>query len=157
MTVPPHPLTPLTESFPPPKNWFARNWKWFVPTAILAVMLLFAAFVGSVFALAFGAMKNSEPYQHAMDVATHDPRALQALGTPIRGKWSVSGSVNVTPADGNADLAIPLAGKSRNGTLYVVAKKSAGQWSYQTLELEVEGQAERIELVQHHAGASGKF
>src|SRR6266478_1713870 len=128
MIAPPPPFTPLTDSLPPRKNWFARNWKWFVPTIILAVLLLFAAFVGGVFALGFGAMKSSEPYQHAMDVVSHDPRAVQALG------------------NGNASLAIPLVGKSRNGTLFVVAKKSAGRWSYDTLELEVEGQTERIDF-----------
>jgi len=157
MIAPPPPFTPLTDSLPPRKNWFARNWKWFVPTIILAVLLLFAAFVGGVFALGFGAMKSSEPYQHAMDVVSHDPRAVHALGNPVRSKWYLSGSVNVTLDDGNASLAIPLVGKSRNGTLSVVAKTSASRWSYDTLELEVEGQTERIDFVQHHSGTSGKF
>jgi hypothetical protein len=152
-------------AFPPPvpavmpteKNWFARNWKWFVPTIVVTVVLLIVAFVVGVAAIVFGAIRNNEPYQHAIEVVTHDQRALNALGAPVQPRWLVSGSINVSGPSGDANLAIPVRGQARAGTVYLVAKKSAGKWTYETLELEVEGQPARISFLNSHGGESGKY
>src|SRR5262249_2787694 len=139
--------TPLP---PPPGSqpgWFARNWKWFLPTVVLGPILLAALFIGGVVSLVFGMMKSSEPYQHAVEVATNDARAPRQLGEPITPGWYAGGNINVSGAAGAAELLIPLNGKLRHGTLYVSARKSDGIWSYQRLELAVDGGAERINLL----------
>ena len=40
-----------------------------------------------------------------------------------------------------------ISGPKGKGTIYVVAKKSAGEWSYSRMEVEVEGQPGRIDLL----------
>jgi len=47
----------------------------------------------------------------------------------------------ITPA------SAPLKGSRKYGTLYAVAHKSAGRWSYDTLEVKIEGRAQRIDLL----------
>lgn len=118
-----------------------------VASIVGAIVLAGVLFVGGIFALVFTAIKSSDAYKHGIEVATHDPRVGNALGTPIAEGWFVSGNINVSGSSGNADLAIPVAGSHAKGTLYVVAKKSAGQWTYQTLELKVDGQEARIDLL----------
>lgn len=135
---------------PPPMgrpSWFSQNKKWFIPTIIVVPILLIASFVAGIFGMVFGMMKSSEPYKHAVAVAKADARVTAQLGTPVAPSWYASGSINLSPSTGSADLAIPLKGPQRHGTVYVVAKKSAGIWRYQTLEVEVEGAAERINLL----------
>jgi hypothetical protein len=44
-------------------------------------------------------------------------------------------------------MAIPLNGALRHGTVYVTAKKSNGVWSYQRLEVEIEGAPGHINLL----------
>jgi cytochrome oxidase complex assembly protein 1 len=135
---------------PPPfrqESWIARNWKWFVPTVALGIILLAVLVIGGVFSLVFAIMKSSEPYQHAVDVAVHDARATGQLGTPVTPGWFATGNINVSGAAGYADLSIPLNGKLRHGTVYLRARKSAGIWRYQRLELEVDGAPERINLL----------
>ena len=75
---------------PPPANqppqragWWARNWKWFVPTGCLAMLLLAAGFVFFIIAIVFGAMKSSDAYKMALARAKADPRVVSALGSPI--------------------------------------------------------------------------
>ncbi|HEY7404027.1 MAG TPA: cytochrome c oxidase assembly factor Coa1 family protein [Candidatus Angelobacter sp.] len=139
--------TPLP---PPPMarpNWFSRNWKWFIPTVVLGPILLLALFVGGVLSLVSSMMKSSEPYQHAMAVATHDARVTAQLGVPLRPGWFVTGSINESGPSGSADLSIPLRGQLRHSMVYVVANRSGGIWSYQTLEVEIEGEPERINLL----------
>lgn len=129
---------------PPPSTWLGRNWKWCVPV-VAALLALFAAFIFGILALVFGAMKSSGPYQHAMARVEADPAVTAALGTPIEAGWLVQGNFSSNGPDGEANLAIPLDGPKADGTLYVVAKKQAGEWRYETLAVNVDG-GERIVL-----------
>jgi hypothetical protein len=110
------------------------------------LLALFAAFIFGILALVFGAMKSSGPYQHAMARAQADPAVTAALGTPIQAGWGVQGNFSSNGPDGEANLAIPLDGPKADGTLFVVAKKHAGEWRYETLAVNVDG-GERIVLV----------
>lgn len=130
---------------PPPSTWWSRNWKWCVPVLAALLLALFAAFIFGILALVFGAMKSSGPYQHAMARAQADPGVTAALGTPIQAGWLVQGNFSSNGPDGEANLAIPLDGPKADGTLFVVAKKRAGQWRYETLAVNVDG-GERIVL-----------
>lgn len=122
-----------------------------------AIVLAGVLFVAGIFALVFTAIKSSDVYKHAVQVAIHDSRAVNALGAPISEGWFVSGNINVSGSSGNADLAIPVTGSRAKGTIYVVAKKSAGLWTYQTLELRVDGQEDRIDLLPpQNAGSEEK-
>ena len=60
----------------------------------------------------------------------------------------MSGNINVNGSSGHADLSIPIFGPKGKGKIYAVARKSAGVWQFQTLQVEVEGQPERIDLLQ---------
>ena len=130
-----------------PESWFSRNWKWFVPTLVLGLVLLIAVGVGALITFVFGLLKSSEPYQHAVAVASSNPDVVRELGTPIVPAWYISGNINVSGSSGNADLAIPLKGSLHRGTVYVVAKKTAGVWAYDKLQVLVDGQESPIKLL----------
>jgi cytochrome oxidase complex assembly protein 1 len=135
---------------PPPvpqKSWFARNRKWFLPTIILGPLLLLALFVSVIFGALFGLMKSSEPYKNAVATASHDARVSEQLGKPITPGWYATGNISVENDSGDAQITIPLNGTRRHGTVYVEAKKSAGIWRYQRLEVEMEGVPDRVNLL----------
>jgi hypothetical protein len=132
---------------PPPRNWWQRNWKWVVPTGCLTLLVLFALFVVGIVGVAFRAMKSTDVVREAVARAEASPEVRNALGEPVREGWYLTGNIQVNGPSGEADIAIPLKGSQRDGTLYVVAGKSAGRWSYETLEVAVEGREERIDLM----------
>jgi Cytochrome oxidase complex assembly protein 1 len=115
--------------------------------AVVAVLLLVGLFVGGLFSIIVVALRSSEPYQHAVQTATHDPRVATELGAPVKPGWLFSGSIQTSGPSGSADIAVSLRGSARKGTLYVVARKSAGRWTYQTLELRAAGQPD-LDLLQ---------
>ncbi|MGE5323161.1 MAG: cytochrome c oxidase assembly factor Coa1 family protein [Actinomycetota bacterium] len=131
---------------------------WIIVLSVIAgvALLIVLVVAGLVFAL-LSAIKSSDPYQHAVQVATHDPRAAAALGAPVIPGWYVLGNINVSPTAGNADLAIPVSGSRGKGTIYAVAKKSAGRWTYSTLELKVDGQEDRVNLLQRPDPSAGEI
>ncbi len=132
---------------PPQPGWFSRHWKALVFGGIAFIVLVAALFVCGIMLLVFGMMKSSEPYQRAVAAAQASPELQKALGTPIETGWWVSGSINTSGPSGNADLAIPLKGPNGKATVYVVARKSAGEWSYSRIEAQVEATHARTNLL----------
>ena len=144
----------LGQSAPSP-TWFARNWKWLLPVGILLSLLLFASFVGGIFLVVESSFQHSDSYVQALARVRADPLVVQKIGQPINAGWLVSGSINVSGNSGDADFSIPITGPKGKGTLYVVAKKTAGSWEFRTLQVEVPGATERIDLLRAKDDGSG--
>jgi len=141
------------EPSPPPivppdrANWWTRNWKWFVPTGCLTIVLFFATFVGLIVVVVFSAMKSSDAYKGALARARAEPAVIEALGSPIKDGMFVSGSTNVNGASGHADLVIPIYRPKGEATVYVVAEKSLDAWNYSNLVVEIKDTKKRIDLL----------
>ncbi|HEY2614470.1 MAG TPA: cytochrome c oxidase assembly factor 1 family protein [Chthoniobacterales bacterium] len=140
------PQTPPSVPPPPRRNWWQRNWKWFVPSGCLVILLACAAFVFIIIGLLFGVLKSSDAYKTALARARSDPRVTSSLGSPIEPGFLISGNANVNGASGQADLSIPISGPKGKGTIYVVATKQAGEWTYTKLIVEVDKDHQRIDL-----------
>jgi len=146
---------PAPSYVPSRPGWMARNWKWFVPTLVLGLFLLFAGFVAGILGLVFGSMKSSTPYKEAMEAAKANPAVVRSLGPPLQPGFLLSGSINVQAGGtGAAQLQIPLKGSQHSGTIFVVAKKRDDVWHYETLVVQVDGLKERIDLLEK--GVSGE-
>jgi hypothetical protein len=131
----------------PRRNWWGRNWKWIVPIGCLGSLVLAAALCAGIVGVFLGSMKSTWACSHGVDLARHNQRVVERLGEPLESGWLITGQINVSGTSGNADFAIPLHGPRNTGTLYVVAHKTAGQWQFDRAEVEVNGQAERIDLL----------
>jgi hypothetical protein len=119
-----------------------------VIAVVAGVLLLAVLFIGVIVGAVFGAMRSSDPYRFAMQTASHDPRVLSKLGSPVKAGWLITGNINIRNDSGDADLSIPVQGPIHNGTIHVVARKSEGEWTYQQLTLKVEDVPERLNLLE---------
>ena len=81
-------------------------------------------------------------------MARAEPAVEMALGTPIEEGLFVVGNINISGSSGQADLAIPISGPHGKGTIYAMAEKSAGQWTFSTLVVEIKTTGERIDLME---------
>jgi hypothetical protein len=136
------------------RNWWTRNWKWVVPAGCLAVLLLFIAFVGSMVMIVFSAIKSTDLYKDPLARAKTHPAVIEALGSPIRDGFLVSGNTNVNAASGEGNLSIPISGPKGKGTIYVAATKLLGRWNYSGLVVEIEKTHQRIDLLRGPASAN---
>jgi len=145
-TVPP-------QSGPPPLGQPSRSW--FSRHPVLAVgggcaILCGAAltFVLIMVVLVFGVMRNSDPAKMAIQRAEANPVVASRLGTPLKTGLFVSGNVNVNGASGDAQLQIPVTGPRGKGTIYLIASKSLGRWEFSALEIALNNDTQRIDLLQ---------
>ena len=146
MTSPP--IMPSPGIPPQRPSWWSRNWKWFVPAGCLTIILLFVAFVGGIVMLIFGSMKQADVYKQAIERAQADPQVVQKLGSPIEPGMFPSGNINVSGPSGEAKMSIPVHGPKAKGTIYLEATKGAGKWNFSLLQVAVEGEDTRIDLLQ---------
>jgi hypothetical protein len=149
-----NPDTSPATALPPRPGWWSRNWKWFVPSGCLTMLLLLACFVFFIISIVFGAMKSSDAYKEALTKTKADPRVVSALGSPITDGWFVSGKTNVSGTSGQADMTVPISGPKGKGTIYFVATKFAGQWSFSKLMVEIGATGQRIDLIEDPATTS---
>lgn len=133
---------------PRPKSWFEKNWKWFVPLTTVGALLLAFAFVAAAYLFASSIIRNTFPYQFATQHALESPVVAERLGTPLRIGWFVAGQINYTKSEGIAHLQIPVSGPKGKGTIVLDGKRRAGHWEFDTLELDVAGSSESIDLLE---------
>lgn len=112
------------------------------------MLLLMVGFVFAIMSLVFGVMKSSDAYKMALAKAKADPRVMAALGSPIDDGLFVWGSSNVSGTSGQADLTIPISGPKGKGTIYFVASKFAGEWTFSKLMVEIADTKQRIDLIE---------
>jgi hypothetical protein len=110
------------------------------------MLLLAATFIFFFIAIIFGALKSSTAYKMALARAKADPRVVNALGSPIKDGFFISGNTKVNGASGQAELTIPISGPNGKGTLYFVASKFAGEWTFSKLVVTAEKTGEKIDL-----------
>ncbi|HEX8352214.1 MAG TPA: cytochrome c oxidase assembly factor Coa1 family protein [Pyrinomonadaceae bacterium] len=132
------------------KGCWGRNWKWMVPAGCLGLILGLAALVGGIFFFAMSALKSSDVYRGALAIARDSPAAVERLGQPIKDGWLVKGNVRYEGERGNANLDIPVSGPKKSGTLRVWATTQGGEWTYEKLDLQAEGE-EAVSLLDRGA------
>jgi hypothetical protein len=141
---------PPPQYMQPQRSWWNRNWKWVIPVGCLVLLLPILAlggFIGGILAIVFGSIKSTDVGQEAIRRSVSNPAVIEALGAPVEEGWWVAGQIKTAGPSGYADIMIPLKGSRTKGKVYAVATKSAGRWTYETMEVEVEGRDERIDLL----------
>ena len=137
-------------------EWAWRNKRWESVEAFrrvqhnwaIAGVLVWIVVIGLVAATAFGLvsmLRDSDVYRMALAKVQANEAAMRMLGAPIEGGIPM-GSINISGPSGEAQLAIPVAGRQSKGTVYVEATRSMGQWRLDRIELEIEGEEKRIDL-----------
>jgi len=129
-----------------PSTWWSRNWKWCVPVGCLSALAAFVGIILLIMVLILRVIRGTDVYQEAVQKASTHPAVIEALGSPLEQGWFPTGNINTSGPTGEANLAIPLKGPKGKGTLYVEARRSAGQWHYHTLLLEIQATGERLDL-----------
>jgi hypothetical protein len=129
------------------RNWWDRNWKWFLPLVIIAPALCCGGGVASlVFGLA-SAMKSAPPYVASLEQVQGDTRVQAALGTPITAGSFVSGNLSTNNNSGTADFSYQVSGPNGSATVTFDAQQTNSVWTFNQLDVVIDDTGERIDLV----------
>jgi hypothetical protein len=92
-------------------------------------------------------LRSSEATKLSISMAESSPILAQQLGQPQKIGWFISGSIEVQPETGHAELAIPVSGPKGKGTIYSEVRKQAGLWQVQLLQFGKDGSTDRFDLL----------
>ena len=131
------------------KRWdsieeFRRVQRGWAIGALAMIGVAVTAAVAGGFAITLG-LKSSDAYQIASQRVTSDPQVQALLGTPIESGFP-QGSIETTPTVGKAQIRFSVEGPRGEGMVYVDAIKDMGRWSFNKVELELDGRSERVVL-----------
>ena len=121
------------------QSWLRTHWK----LVLVASLILPLCVIIAVFA----SLRNSDVVRMAVATAESNPSLAERLGGPLDAGWFVTGTLEVTPASGHAELAIPVSGPKGKGTIYVDGRKRAGVWHLEMLQFGAEGSGQRLDLL----------
>ena len=116
------------------RGWYRRNWRWFVPTALLTVIVVGgAALYWALFLRVYGL----EVCQSAMRTIRADKQLQEALGQPIQTvKWpSRSAAPSARIEESEADVLWSIEGPKGRAKAHVFARRMLGKWETVTLDV----------------------
>lgn len=131
------------------KSWFSRNWVWAVPGCGCAGIILLVVFgLGATFFGIKNFVKNSTPYEYAIEQATTNSDVIDILGDPVETDGMMSGNISIQNKGGNANFTVPIKGSKGTGTLVVSAERFDGEWVYEDLYVTIRDNQEQINLLE---------
>lgn len=108
---------------------------------VLTMICMVISLIGSV-----AAIRQTEPYQHSIDLAINSTKVHQALGEPVKVMRFPQGAVN--PANrGDAELYIPISGPNGSATIRVNGTNINGSWKYYAIRVDTD-RGEHINLLE---------
>ena len=108
---------------------------------VLTLICMVISLIGSV-----AAIRQTEPYQHSVDLAINSPKVHQALGEPVTARRFPQGAVN-SANGGDAELYIPIHGPDGNATIRVNGTNINGSWKYYAIRVDTD-RGEHINLLE---------
>jgi hypothetical protein len=121
------------------RDFLSKRGKWALGISVGVVVLFFVGGIGFI----SNAIGNSEVCRLAVQQAQSNSAVAERIGQPIKRGLVVGGDLS----SASANLWIPLSGPKGDGTLYAVAVRSMGVWKFETLQLAVRGDLNRVDLL----------
>jgi hypothetical protein len=128
-------------------SWWKRNWKWVVPVGgCFSLIIIFIMLIGSIFYGVTSALEESQPYEYALEKINEDDEITGVLGSPIVKDGMIQGSYNYSNGTKTAAMKIPISGPYGSGILFVDAKGTDDNWTYNVIRVEIKDN-ESIDLL----------
>jgi Cytochrome oxidase complex assembly protein 1 len=110
-------------------------------------LAIFAGLMALLMVVVSVIFDDSEVCKMSFAAAEANPVVRQRLGEPVKRGFFTSGRIEISGPSGHADIAIPVSGPHGKATVYAVARKSAGLWTFETLEIEFDQTSPRVNLL----------
>ncbi len=131
------------------KNWFGRNWLWFIPlSGCLGIIFLFVFGIGAAI---FGVTKiisDLSPVSYALEKVNNNKEAILVLGNNIDDNGFPQGNINIQNENGEVDFEIPIKGDKGEGILILKGIRVNEKWVFEELYIRIKGKQQRIDLLE---------
>jgi len=137
------------------KNWFKRNWKWFVPATVVFIFVLGFFLTsnsqGNLTDVVY-AYNDAALYEKAIEKSNSNKRVLQTIGIiqPIDKLAILEGNAVYSNDKNMVKLSLRIKGYKENGKLDIIAKKLGSEWIYKKIIVRTKKSKEEIVVVNEY-------
>jgi hypothetical protein len=124
----------------PPRGWFRRNWKWFLPTLFVVSVVAAAIAAFSYVQIRARRLRQNPTYQMALAEVQRSKQVQDRLGQPIvDSDWNPSGRIDVRDNAALGDASFNFDIKGPNGAASVLAQGRMvdGEWALTGLDVRL--------------------
>ncbi len=136
------------------KNWWNRNWKWFLPTIVLVFLISFGLILtssieGNITDIAQAYSDNSL-YENAIMKAKINKRVMEVIGEmdPIDKLAIIEGNVIYSDNNKSVILSVRVKGNKGKGKIDISANKNGTQWKYKKINIRIKNPKEEIQILE---------
>ncbi|MGX7666709.1 cytochrome c oxidase assembly factor Coa1 family protein [Flavobacterium pedocola] len=133
------------------KNWWKKNWKWFIPLS--GFVLIFILIINSnLSGLSDFAQTYADPSlcQNAIDEANKNNQVILRLGKlePIDKLAIMEGNSVYSNNNKTVTATFRVSGKNGNGKMDISADKNGEKWEYKNIRIRIKKTGEEIKIIQ---------
>ncbi len=133
-------------------SWWSRNWGWCLGCGCFLPVLAIAGILTATVWTVQSQIGSNDAIRTAMERLRSDPRAIEALGEPIKTRvWrnNTSFNLNISGDDSTLETTLGVAGPQGEGRIEIEARRPRGSdtWSLERLLLHLDGRDEPIDLL----------
>lgn len=135
------------------KNWWNRNWKWFVPlSGLLLVMIsiFISSGMGQIGANLAKAYSDKELYENALNRVKSDQKVIELLGEiePIDKFAILEGEVQYSNDDQTVNSTIRIKGVKGKARMYILADRMSNEWQYKKINIRIKSPPEKKQMIE---------
>ena len=135
------------------QSWWKKNWKWFLPTFMIMLLLVFGLLLsssvdGNVTDIAQAYSDNSL-YEKAIEKAKTNKRVIEVIGElePIDKLAILEGNAIYSNNNNSVELSIRVKGNKGKGKMDISANKIGNEWEYKKINIRIKDPKEEIQVL----------
>jgi hypothetical protein len=135
------------------QSWWKKNWKWFLPTFMIMLLLVFGLLLsssvdGNVTDIAQAYSDNSL-YEKAIEKAKTNKRVIEVIGElePIDKLAILEGNAIYSNNQNSVELSIRVKGNKGKGKMDISANKIGNEWEYKKINIRIKDPKEEIQVL----------
>jgi len=139
------------------RSWFKRNWKWFIPSMALLVVvsgLLFSSKLGGNIASIAIVYSESSVCDNALKIAKKDKKVIQLLGElqPLGKLAILEGTHHYSPDYNTLEITVDVTGsktqKNMRSKMDIEADRNGNEWIYKTINIRIKEPADLKQTIE---------
>lgn len=135
------------------KSWWNTNWKWFLPTIIVTLLLAFGVILnsskeGNITDIA-KAYSDTLLYEKAIEKSNRNQRVLATIGIiePIDKLAILEGNTIYSNNYNSVETSVRIKGNKGSGKIDIYADKIRTGWKYKMIKIRNKEAKEEIEIL----------
>lgn len=135
------------------RNWFKRNWKWFVPVILLSILFIVVFSLSgsknhmSNFVLAYA---DTPLYENAVKKSNANKEVQSVLGKlePVDELAILESNVEYGDNNKSVNLSVRVHGNKGTGKMDVLATRKGKGWKYKNIKIRIKQPKQEIVVLQ---------